>query len=308
METMKEERPAKARLIIFGCGYVGTAFAQRALVKGWEVCALTRNAQQAEELRTLGLSKVVTAELHGTDWHEEFTGDYDYCLNCVSSAGGGLDGYRLSYLEGMRSIRRWAEGKRVGTLVYTSSSSVYPQTGGVWVNETCGHEGVSASGEILLQSEGVAMEVPMPWERAYVLRLSGIYGPGRHMLLDQLRAGEQRFNGRGEHYLNLIHRDDVVGALDAVFASTGGHTSGVYNLSDGHPYPKIEVVQWLAEQVGAQVPLFTGEPGDGPRALLFRKGPMPSRCISNKLLQERFGWTPRYPDFKAGYAALLSGE
>lgn len=306
METTKDEKTAKRRLIIFGCGYVGTAFAQSALAKGWEVCALTRNTEQAEELRKLGMSKVVTAALHGTDWHNEVTGNYDYCLNCVSSAGGGLEGYRLSYLEGMRSINAWAMQRRVGTLVYTSSTSVYPQTGGQWVDETCSHEGVSEAGEILLEAERCALETPRHWGAAYVLRLSGIYGPGRHLLLDQIRAGEKGFTGGGEHYLNLIHRDDIVSAIECVFENASEQSSGIYNLSDGCPHTKAEVVEWLAKQVGMPAPQFTGELGDGPRARLFRQGPMPSRRVSNRKFRDTFGWLPSQTDFRKGYAGILA--
>lgn len=307
METAKEKRDSP-RLVVFGCGYVGTAVALRALEKGWRVFALTRNAEQAEELRAHGVSKVVVADLHMNEWHKELSGDYEYCLDCVSSAGGGLEGYKLSYLEGLKSIRQWAEQRKVGAFVYTSSTSVYPQTGGQWVDETFSNEGVNAAAEVLLEAERNALAEPMPWERAFVLRLSGIYGPGRHMLLDQIRAGATSLSGTGDHYLNLIHRDDVVSAIERVFECHRDNNGGVYNLNDGCPFTKAEVVAWLAEQAGMPVPVFSGEIGDGPRARLFRQGPMPSRRIANWKFCEAFGWSPRFIDFKAGYLEILKQQ
>ena len=113
------------RLVIFGCGYVGSALARAAVAAGARVEALTRNAEKASALKELGLSKVVVAELSSTDWHGEIEGGADFVVNCVSS-GGGPDGYRQSYLAGMASILAWAAqgGVPIGTLLYTSSASM----------------------------------------------------------------------------------------------------------------------------------------------------------------------------------------
>src|ERR1700710_2122377 len=91
------------RLVIFGCGYVGSAAAYAAVAAGARVEALTRNVEKAAALRAKGLSKVVVAELSSSDWHAQINGGADFVLNCVSS-GGGTDGYQRSYLAGMTSI------------------------------------------------------------------------------------------------------------------------------------------------------------------------------------------------------------
>src|SRR4051794_36558855 len=121
-----ESLPAK-RLIIFGCGYVGSAVARRAVQAGWKVRALTRNPEKAAALRNQGID-VVVADLASQAWHATFAAGADFVLNAVSSGGAGLEGYRHSYVEGMRSLLSWIRaGAPVGTLVYTSSTSVYPQ-------------------------------------------------------------------------------------------------------------------------------------------------------------------------------------
>ena len=123
------------RLVIVGCGYVGTAVAREACRAGLKVEALTRNPARAAELAALGAHPVV-ADLATDTWHGRLAPGADLVLNCVSSGGGGLDGYRRSYVEGMRSLLTWARRGPAGTIVYTSSTSVYPQDGGVMVDET----------------------------------------------------------------------------------------------------------------------------------------------------------------------------
>ncbi|MFM9953566.1 MAG: NAD(P)H-binding protein, partial [Opitutaceae bacterium] len=98
------------RLIVFGCGYVGAEVARRAVTRGLAVTALTRNVAQAVALRAEGID-VVVAELAGDTWHRQIGGGADFVLNCVSSGGGGIEGYRRSYLEGMASILVWAQSR-----------------------------------------------------------------------------------------------------------------------------------------------------------------------------------------------------
>ena len=87
-------------VIIFGCGYVGTALAKHLIKADCRVGALTRNESKAMALRELGLDEVIVAELDSNDWHSQVQERYDSVVNCVSSAGGGIEGYRKSYVEG----------------------------------------------------------------------------------------------------------------------------------------------------------------------------------------------------------------
>src|SRR5688572_7340998 len=123
-------------LVIFGCGYVGTAVARWAATAGLRVTALTRNAASAVVLREVEINAVV-ADLASHTWHEEISVAPDFALNCVSSGGGGAEAYRHSYLQGMESIAAWTTARGgIGTFLYTSSTSVYPQGEGAIVNES----------------------------------------------------------------------------------------------------------------------------------------------------------------------------
>ncbi|MBW8782466.1 MAG: NAD-dependent epimerase/dehydratase family protein [Verrucomicrobia bacterium] len=284
-------------LVVFGAGYVGAEVVRQAVARGLRVTALTRNADKARHLVTSGAATVI-ADLADDSWHAHpsLAAGADFALNCVSSGGGGLAGYRHSYLEGMRSIRTWAERAPVGAMVYTSSTSVYPQDGGVRVDESAPTEGAGEAGKVLLEAEACLLAGA---NRGFVLRLAGIYGPGRHHLLDQLREGDGPVAGRGDHSLNLIHRDDIAAAVWAALGAPAGVPGGIFNVADDGAAPKAEVIAWLAARLGRPVPSFTGEPAQGRRKVT------PDRIIANDKLKRTLGWSPRYPTFREGYAALL---
>ena len=291
---------AGKRLVIFGCGYVGSAVALEALARGLRVTALTRNAASALVLREQGI-EVVIADLATETWHDQIDGAPDFAVNCVSSSGAGLEGYRHSYVDGMASILGWARRRgAVGTLVYTSSTSVYPQGGGVVVDETAPTAAAEASdrAKLLLAAEAQLQTATGACARWFVLRLAGIYGPGRHHFIDQVRAGEAP--GSGEAHLNLIHRDDIVAAIEACFAAPATVANAIYNVVDDGPARKSAIVAWLAEQLRVPPPRFTGEPTSA------RRGLTPDRIIANAKLKAALGWAPRYATFREGCAKILS--
>ena len=157
----------------------------------------------------------LTAKIQEDSWHSQLDLRQDYVVNCVSAGGGGLEGYRTSYLEGMKSILKWAGLEHSANFVYTGSTSVYPQTDGQTVDEKSSTEGTSESGSILLETEELLMEYS-PFKNAAILRLGGLYGPNRHYLLNMLREGITEIPGRGDLQLNLLHLED---AASAVFAA-----------------------------------------------------------------------------------------
>ena len=292
-------------VLLLGCGYLGGRLAAALLAHGVRVGALTRNAERAAALRAGGVGEVIEAELDARDWHTRLEGDYAAVVNCVSSAGGGLDGYRKSYLEGQRSALEWARGRGLRRFVYTSSTSVYPQDGGVWVDESAPTEGVAPTGAILLESEALIAEASEAFEAWFVFRPAGIYGPGRHYLLDQLASGDGVVAGRGDYHMNMVHVDDIVAAILLALGPAGVGRSGVYNLTDGNPAPKETVLRWLAGRLGRPMPRFDPE-RVSPR-LRRRGGRMPDRKIASDKARRLLGWSPDYGSFKEGYGALTSG-
>jgi nucleoside-diphosphate-sugar epimerase len=291
---------APEHLVIFGCGYVGTAVAVEGVARGLRVTALTRNEETAATLRGLGL-EVVVADLATESWHEAIRGRADYVLNSVSSGGAGLDGYRRSYVEGMRSIATWARRTGgIGTLVYTSSTSVYPQGGGATIDEAASAVTPNSTDRagLLVTAEDLVREVGAGAERWFVLRLAGIYGPGRHHFMDQVRRGSSP--GTGEAHLNLVYRDDIASAVWSCFDAPSGVGNEVFNVVDDQPTRKREIAGWLAARLGVGPTHFTGEP------ISERRGLTPDRVISNHKLKRVLGWAPGYPSYREGCASLLS--
>ncbi|WP_269542116.1 NAD-dependent epimerase/dehydratase family protein [Cerasicoccus fimbriatus] len=291
--------------LILGCGYVGVAVGRALTDAGATVDALTRNAERADEAEQFARN-VIRCELDTADWHNQVATQYDFVLNCVSSAGNGMEGYRKSYIGGMGSIIDWAQNAEVGTYAYTSATSVYPHSDGRIVTEEDVPEDLTANGDVLREAEELIENAPAGcWERAFILRLGAIYGPTRHHLLDALKRGTTTFPGEGGFYLNYIHLDDIVSAVLASFATTSA-PAGAYNVVDGDYPTKAAVVEWLAEQIGAPKPVFdpTMQARRGPMRT-NAQGSLPNRRVSNEKLRRELGWTPKYPDFKAGYASLL---
>jgi nucleoside-diphosphate-sugar epimerase len=259
---------------------------------------LTRNPEKASELREMGAG-VVLADLAGTAWHDKVPVAPEFALNCVSSGGGGVESYRHSYLAGMESILAWAQQRgAVGILVYTSSTSVYAQGGGVEVDETMPTVAATDRAQVLVDTESRLASAADVAGRWFVLRLAGIYGPGRSHLLEQVRSGT--IAGVGDHHLNLIHRDDITAAAAACLAAPDTHGSDVFNVADDSRTTKAQMAAWLAAELGLPAPRFTGEPFGGRRALV------PDRVIDNRKLKRLLNWRPRYPTFREGYASLLS--
>ncbi len=295
-------------MIIFGCGYVGRALAEASVAEGREVWILSRNADSLAEVEAVPPERRIVADLHGDGWHDQLLHPVDIAVNLVSSAGNGLAGYELSYLEGNRSIARWAEKVSVRRFLFTSATSVYPQTDGALVGEADvpeEPEALSPNGRILRKAEKEILANSCFPERI-LLRLGGIYGPGRHLYLDRLRDGETVLPGEGSDYLNLIHRDDVVGAiLQALRQPEWGHPA-VFNVVDNVPSRKADIAAWLAARLGQSAPRFDPARA-GPRGQRRQvKGRLPNRRVANTAFRNWTQWEPLYPDFRSGYAALLA--
>jgi nucleoside-diphosphate-sugar epimerase len=292
---------ANKRLVILGCGYVGTAVARQARAAGLKVEALTRNPARAAELVALDVRTVVD-DLAAESWHGRLAPGADWVLNCVSSGSGGPGGYRHSYIDGMRSLLAWARSGPAGTLIYTSSTSVYSQDNGAVVDETAPTDSGDETRRLLLEAEELLRGESAACNRWFILRLAGIYGPGRHHLLDQVRAGSGELAGSGAHHLNLAHRDDICAAILTAFTAPVAVRHEVFNVADDLPATKAAVASWLAERVGQPPPHFSG--GASSRRRGFAAPP--DRIVSNGKLKTMLGWKPAYPSYREGFAAILS--
>jgi nucleoside-diphosphate-sugar epimerase len=289
--------PLSKSLLIFGCGYVGLELAKQSLELGWSVTGFTRNTQTAKRAEELGANSVI-GNLQDHDWWSRISPDFDHVVNTVGAYSPTLEGYQQSYLLGMQSIAEWMEQTAVHckNLVFTSSSSVYPQTDGSIVDEGSDHDEVSSRGQILLDAEQVCLSVsPDLAARKSVVRLSGLYGPDRHLLVDKIRRQEP-MSGNPDRILNLTHRDDAVSAILAVLRAGDDFDGGIINASDGQHATRGEIVRWVAEYLNLPPPEFEGIDQDHG----------PNRRVDSSKIKQLLGWSPRYPTFQSGYQDFLA--
>ncbi|EQM69825.1 NAD-dependent epimerase/dehydratase family protein [Pseudomonas solani] len=282
---------ASPSLLIAGCGDVGSRLALRMLEAGWPVHGLRRNAS-ALPAGVLPVAGDLEVPERPAAWPE---GQLDYLVYCAAATQHDEAGYRSAYVEGLRHVLAWLEqsGQRPRRLFFVSSSGVYAQKDGEWVDETSPAEAEGYSGRIMLDAERLARESGIP---ATVVRLTGIYGPGREWLLKQVRMG-YRVVSEPPLFANRIHAEDAAGLLAFLLQADarGVELAEDYLGVDDAPAPLHEVVGWLRETLG--VTEWAEE------STVRRSGS--KRCSNARA--RAIGWEPLYPSYREGYAAVLKG-
>jgi nucleoside-diphosphate-sugar epimerase len=287
------------RTLIVGCGFVGMALGKELVRHGHEVFGLRRTDVADADLKSVGIAQL-TGDITKPQELARLPTDYDWVVNCVSSSRGTVDDYRAVYLEGTRSLIEWLSANPPGKFVYTSSTSVYGQTDGSIVTELSPTEPLSETARILLDTEKVLSQAATQNFPAVILRVAGIYGPGRGYWFKQFRRGEARIEGKGERFLNMVHRDDVVGATIAALEK--GRPGQIYNVVDDEPVTQLRLFQWLATTLGKEMPPFLKS---DERA--ERKRGWTNKRISNHKLKTELGYQFKYPTFRQGYMAADGG-
>lgn len=283
------------RLLILGCGYVGSALALARRRVGDEVTGVVFSESPTARLNAEGITTRM-ADLSAKEGARMgCEGRWDVVVLSVASRGND---FRRSYLEVMDRVTREFLEYPPSCLIYTGSASVYAQTDGEWVTEDSATEPLHEHGQILLETERLLERRASGKFPAIVLRLTGIYGPGRHHELNSMRSGEIFLPGDGEQWKNQIHRDDVVAAVMHVAEKYRGEVPEfhVFNVSDDEPVTRRAYVAWLCEKLGRSLPEFRSEERSMRRG---RGGFRSHRRISNQKLRTS-GWIPRYPSFRNG--------
>lgn len=288
----EKKSPKGPVLVVLGCGDLGTRLALRLFRRGWQVYGLRRNAA-ALPAEISPLAGDLASERCPLDWP---AGAVDYLLYAASADGREATAYRRAYIEGLQHALGWLHerGQRPRRLLFVSSSSVYGQDDGEWVDEDSPTEPAGFSGRIMLEAEALALQSGLP---ASVVRLSGIYGPGRQWLLGQVREGRQAAS-MPPRYGNRIHIDDAAALLETLFEADrqGRPLEDRYLGVDDEPAPLHEVVDWLRARL--DVTLQTSAP--------FARSAGSKRCSNARA--RALGWQPAYPSYREGYARLLEDE
>lgn len=273
-----------AAVLLAGCGDVGVRTGLRLAAQGRKVYGLRRSAGALPPpLLPLAGDLTDAASLAGLP---DDIGDVVFL-----PAPGQRDeaAYRGLFLDGLRHLVEALRGRRLCRLLFVSSSAVYGEHGGAWVDEDSPCRPLAFNGRLLLQAEHWLLQA-LP--QAVVARCSGIYGPGRTRLVDQVLAGTARRPAGAPEFSNRIHVDDVAAALAHLLALE--QPQRCYVLSDDAPASLAEVQGWLADQLGLPPP---PEAAAGERAVGNKR-------LSNRRLRAS-GYTLQYADFRDGYGTIL---
>jgi nucleoside-diphosphate-sugar epimerase len=286
------------RVLIVGCGYVGLPLGAELIRLGHEVSGLRRNPAAQNELKTAGIQPLI-GDVTKPGELEKLPHDFDWVVNCIATSGGGAENYRRTYFEGTKNIVEWLSGSPPKKFLYTSSTSVYAQNDGSQIRESSPTEPTAETSKILLETEklliAAALRKKIP---AMILRVAGIYGPDRGYAFKQFLKNEARIEGDGARFLNMIHRDDVIGCIIATLKN--GRAGEIYNAVDDEPVTQINFFQWLAGSIGKYPP-----PSEPESSGENRKRGATNKRVSNRKLKMELGYQFKYPNFRKGYSAEL---
>lgn len=276
-------------VLIAGCGDIGSRLANQLLPQQWTVYGLRRTIAHLPE-GVIGVAGDLFQTQAPASWPAT---DLDYLVYCATPTERDEAGYRAAYIEGLQHVLAWLgqHGQRPKRIVFVSSSSVYGQQHGEWVDETSPTDASGFSGKVMLEAEQVALQSGFP---ASVVRLTGIYGPGRSDLANRVRQGYS-VAVEPPLYANRIHADDAAGLLAYLLEADarGVALEECYIGVDDAPAPLAEVVEWMREYLGVTE--------WAENSALRRSGS--KRCSNARA--KALGWVPRYVTYREGYAALL---
>jgi len=281
------------RLFIFGLGYSGLEIARLAKAAGWNVAGTCTSDQKAEELRTRGI------EAHRFDGTAALpaaaVGDASHILCTIAPGTTGDPALRTC--SDLLKRARW--------LGYLSTTGVYGDHGGGWVDEdTRPVPGQPRSIERLKAERAwqvFGLEAAVAVD---IFRLPGIYGPGRSAI-DQVRAGTARRIDKPGQVFSRIHVEDIAGTV--LMAITAAHASAVYNVADDLPASTCDVVAFACELLGKPVPpAIPWHQAEPTMSTMPRSFYAENRRVKNDRIKNDLGVVLRYPTYREGLRTIAA--
>jgi nucleoside-diphosphate-sugar epimerase len=265
---------------------VGSALAQRLLDSGHSVFGMRRDVSALPE----GVSPV-RADVSRANGIGALPPRLDVIVYAVGAKARDEDAYRAAYLDGLGNVLRvlGEEGQTPRRILFTSSTSVYGQSRGEWVDEDSPTHPRGFAGEIMLSTERLLHGSSHP---STILRLGGIYGPDRTSLLDRTISKQPIAEWEPPHYGNRIHRDDAAGALSHLIETPD--PAELYLGVDSEPADTSDVQRWIARELAVVLPV--DESPDAPRS-------GSKRCRNARLVGS--GYDFLYPTYREGYGEIL---
>lgn len=279
---------SQEKLLIIGCGDIGQRLAQQLDPRRYQVTGLRRNPPADQPyLHYQGCDVTQPGQLDALFSRESF----DVIVISMTPAERSDAGYERAYVQTCRNLVAALQPHRrkPRLLLFVSSTSVYAQHDGSWVDEHSPTDPDNFSGKRLLEAEQLLHTSGF---NTCIVRFSGIYGPGRNRLIEQVK---QRRASASPHYTNRIHADDCAGVLAHLIELQHQQPlADVYLATDSSPTPMVEVVSWIAGQLGIEDYLAADAVNE--------RG---NKRISNQRLLSS-GYSLRHADFRSGYTELLA--
>jgi len=296
-----------SRKLIIGCGYLGRRVARRWIDQGHTVFALTRSTERAAEFQASGIAPIVGDVTDPSSL--AVIPDVETVLYAVGLDRASGKSMHEVYFGGLENVLNRVAGK-VDRFLYISSTSVYGQNDGEWVDESSECRPDSENGQVCLEAEQLLQS---RITAANILRLAGIYGPGRLVArVAALRAGLV-LEGNPDALLNLIHVDDAVAAILA--CERIANPGATYIVCDDQPTRRLEYYSLLASLIGAPKPRSSvlpplargGQGGSGEVASsALNSGSNLNKRCSNRRLHDELHVTLRYPTVRIGLPMAMT--
>lgn len=277
-------------ILLVGCGDLGTEVARLLISSNHQVTGVRRSEQTDHRFKCIQADVTNPDTLHAI--HDLSP---DIILYCVAASGQTDAQYKAAYVDGLRHIlKAQAHNVKLKHVFFVSSTRVYGQEGSALLDDDTRAIPADFGGERLLEAEQLLNAMPFP---TTVLRLSGIYGPGRLRMITLAQAPHAW--PQENSWTNRIHRDDaalfihyLISQLALNAPITKMHNT--YIVTDSTPVSQFEVINWLAQhlKIDSRCPQQTRDIIKGKR-------------LSNQRMLAS-GFQLRYPNYQLGYATLLS--
>jgi nucleoside-diphosphate-sugar epimerase len=281
--------PTKHTTLIIGLGYLGESLADHLHAAGHTIVGITKSHGHAALLDASNHYATLPCDLSNS-WEIAHLATKvpapEVIIHCASSGRGGADAYQAVFLEGTQHLQKFFPKSRI---LFTSSTSVYPQTDGSVVTEASPAEPDRETSRILRQTEDLILS-----QNGTVARLAGIYGPKRSVHLKRFLEGTATIEEDDAHpsrFLNQIHRDDIITAL-TLLLDTPEAAGQIYNVADGTPLTQRACYEFLADHFKQPLPpVAPVAPAD-----IKRKRAWTHKQVANTKLRA-LGWSPKYSSF-----------
>ena len=276
---------ASKKVLIVGCGDLGGEVARQLAHAGLDVIGVKRSAHQSDSSALQIIAADVTKPESLTELNAVQPGVIIYCV----AASGQTDAeYQSAYVDGLRNVLATQKNNtQLKHVFFVSSTRVYGQDTQALLDEAVPAQPADFGGHRLLEAEHLLQSLSCG---TTVLRLSGIYGPGRLRMINLAKSPDTW--PKQNVWSNRIHRDDAAAFIVFLIkqAQAGNTVQNCFIVTDSKPVPQYEVLRWLATQLQVGVPAQL--PASGGKRL------------SNKVMLET-GFKLQYPDYIAGYHTLL---